>query len=331
MTYKGDQAFDGEGTLLGTHHELEFAGATSMFRRAYSKTLDGLDAVILGIPYDLSTTYRPGARFGPRALRASSSSITHGRVWPWNFNPFDTLRVTDWGDIMFDEGDTASMLKSVHTALATLRHSTVPIVLGGDHYISLPVLRALHDRHGKLSLLHFDAHSDTWTDERHHHGSVFYHALNEGLIDAQSSVQVGIRTFNSDDHGLSILTTPWVERNGPTAAAHHILDTMQVAKSVYISIDIDVLDPAFAPGTGTPSPGGLSTYALKQIIYGLAKRQLPVRGVDLVEVSPPYDHAELTSLTGASILLDVICLLAAYRNSSGSPDDLQGGSGKRTA
>ena len=236
MAYQGDQAFTRQ-SFIGTSHELEFAGATSMFRRRYSKSLEGLDAIIYGVPSDLATTYRSGSRLGPRSLRAASSSITHGRVWPWNFNPFQELAVSDWGDVVFDEGSLASMVQSVENLIDVVAMDTVPVALGGDHYITLPVLRALHRKHGALSLLHFDAHSDTWIDERHHHGSVFYHALEEGLVVPSSSIHVGVRTFNGDDDGMSLLSTPWICRNGERAAALRIADV--ATRPVYLSFDVE--------------------------------------------------------------------------------------------
>jgi agmatinase len=327
VTYKGDQAFTRE-SYTGTAHELEFAGAASMFRRRYSKSTEGLDGVIFGIPFDLATTYRPGARFGPRSLRAASSSITHGRVWPWNFNPFQHLAVSDWGDVMFDEGSLSSMVESVEQLVSSNGDDVVPIAMGGDHYISLPVLRVLSSRFGALSLVHFDAHSDTWVDARHNHGSVFYHALSEGLISPSSSVHVGVRTFNGDDDGMALLSTPWINRNGERAAALRIAEL--ASGPVYVSFDIDVFDPSFAPGTGTPAPGGLNPYQVKQIIYELAGTPFGrIVGLDLAEVSPAYDVGENTALLGASVLLDLICLLAASRLGRGRPDDEQGGSGVR--
>jgi agmatinase len=267
MTYQGDQAFTRD-SFMGTSHELEFAGATSMFRRRYSKSMTGLDAIIYGIPCDIGTTYRPGSRLGPRSLRAASCSITHGRIWPWNFNTFQTLAVSDWGDIMFDEGSLTSMAQAVDGFILDIPKEIVPVALGGDHYATLPILRGLYKKYGKISLVHFDAHSDTWVDERHHHGSVFYHALKEGIISASSSIHVGVRTFNADDDEMQILTVPWIRRNGEQAVARRISDV--VAGPVYLSFDIDVFDPAFAPGTGTPAPGGLSPVQVKQIIYELA-------------------------------------------------------------
>lgn len=326
MTYRGDQAFT-RPSVYGTEHELEFAGATSLFRRGYTKSLDGMDAIAFGIPYDLSTTYRPGARLGPRAVRSASSSITHGRVWPWGINPFSTLAVSDWGDVMYDEGSGTSMCESVLSLVRSIPSGCVPIAIGGDHYVTLPILRGLFEKLGPLSLMHFDAHSDTWVDERHHHGSVFYHALREGLLAPEHSVHVGVRTFNETDHDIVSLTAPWIYQNGAQATATTIVKIL--GPRVYISFDVDVLDPAFAPGTGTPSPGGLSPYQVKQILYELVAVGKAVVGLDLVEVAPPYDVSEVTSLAGASLLLDLLCLMAAARMGRGRPDDLQGGSGRR--
>ena len=218
------------------------------------------------------------------------------------------------------------MLGSVETFIANVPASTIPVALGGDHYISLPILRELYSRFGRLSLVHFDAHSDTWVDERHHHGSVFYHALNEGLVEPSSSIHIGIRTFNGDDDGMALLSTPWMCRNGELATARRIADI--ATSPIYLTFDIDVFDPAFAPGTGTPAPAGLNPVQVKQVIYELASMGFNgIVGLDIVEVAPPYDVGENTALLGASVLLDLFCLIVAARQDYKRPNDEQGGSG----
>ena len=181
---------------------------------------------------------------------------------------------------------------------------------GGDHFISYPILKAHAKKHGKLSLLHFDAHSDCWEDEEGHvdHGTMFYHAANEGLIDPQRSVQVGLRTFCENTPGFNVLNAPWVHENGIDAVIAEIKRVVGDNKC-YLTFDIDCLDPSFAPGTGTPVIGGLSTHQAQQILRGIAGINLI--GMDLVEVSPAYDVGEITSLAGASLALEMLYLYAS--------------------
>lgn len=315
---------------MGSNPELVFAGATSFMRRNYSREIEGTDVVVSGVPFDLGTTYRAGSRLGPRAIRQASANLAFGRVWPWNLDPFDHLAVIDWGDVVYDEGSLVSMDAALEPHIREIAASgALPLTLGGDHYISLAILRALAEVHGPISLVHIDAHSDTWSDDRLNHGSVFHHALVQGLISVDTSIQVGVRTFNEDDCGIEILTAPWVHDHGADAVAERIIDRVS-GGAAYLSIDIDCLDPAFAPGTGTPVIGGLSTAQVQRSLFGLAKGDLTWVGMDMVEVSPPYDHAELSSLAAATFCLDWLCLLAAQRTAAGAPDRYQGGSGRRT-
>ena len=182
------------------------------------------------------------------------------------------------------------------------------LTFGGDHFVSYPLLKAHAEKYGPIALLQFDAHCDTWPDDgvRIDHGTMFSRAAREGLIDLEKSVQVGLRTFNDTDMGFEILTAPWIHRNGINAAIDIILN--RVDKSpLYISFDIDCLDPAFAPGTGTPVVGGLATWQVLEMIRSLGKKNLI--GMDVVEVSPPYDHAETSSLVAATVAHDWLCLM----------------------
>lgn len=182
--------------------------------------------------------------------------------------------------------------------------------LGGDHFITLPLLRAHAKRHGPLALIHFDAHSDTWKDEdgRSDHGTMFFHAVREGIVVPERSVQIGIRTHNSDRMGFTWLDAAWVHENGAAAA---ITETLRIVGDhpAYLTFDIDCLDPSFAPGTGTPVVGGLTTYQAQSIIRGL--KDVKLLAMDVVEVAPAYDHAEMTSLAAASLALDYLCLRAS--------------------
>lgn len=323
--HEGDHAFTAT-SLHGSAPELVFAGATSFCRRRFSRDLAGADVVVTGVPWDGTTTYRPGARLGPRAIRQASANLVFGRVWPWNIDPFDTLAVIDWGDVVFKEGYREDMAERVQAhARATLEAGKTMLTLGGDHYVALPLLREHARAHGPLALVHVDAHSDTWDEDYEHHGTMFSLALEEGLIDPQHSVQIGIRTFNEQDKDLTILTAPWVHERGTAAVARVVRDVVGDAKA-YLSFDIDGLDPAFAPGTGTPVCGGLSTAQVQAVLWDLTA--VDFVGMDIVEVSPPYDHAELTSLAAATIALDWLCLLASRRLDLGAPEPHQGGSGR---
>lgn len=313
----GDNAFT--GPLTGSNPELVFAGATSFARRRYTRDITDADVVVSGIPWDGSTTYRPGARLGPRAIRQASANLCFGRVWPWNIDPFDTLAVIDWGDVTFYEGNWESMASALEAHAASIVNAGKKMLtFGGDHYVSLPLLRAHHAKHGPLALVHFDAHSDTWDDDHEHHGTMFRRAITEGLIDVDHSVHIGLRTFNDDDCGMAILTAPWVHDHGATAVSTFIRDRVGDTPA-YLTFDIDCLDPAYAPGTGTPVIGGLTTAQAQAIMFGLVG--IDFVGMDMVEVSPPYDHAEITALAAATLALDWLCLLA----SASTPNPYSGG------
>lgn len=324
--YEGDNAFTGE--LRGSRPELVFAGATSLFRRRYSRDFGDADVVVMGVPWDSSTTYRPGARLGPRAVRQASANLVFGRVWPWNIDPFDTLAVVDSGDVVFHEGYYGRMVERVEARVdEVLAAGKRLLTIGGDHAISLPVLRAHARVHGPIGLVHFDAHSDTWDEpEYHHHGTMFLEAVREGTVDPARSVQIGIRTFNQDDWGFTILTAPWVHEHGAAAVAD-VVRRVAGDGPTYLTFDIDCLDPACAPGTGTPVVGGLTTAQAQACLYALAG--VPFVGMDVVEVSPPFDHAEITALAAATLALDWLCLVAQQANRvTRVPDTHQGGSGR---
>lgn len=306
-----DQAFT-RRELYGTAHESTFSGALSFMRRLYTKDLSGCDFAVTGVAFDTSTTNRPGARFGPRAIRAASTNLAWGAPWPWGFDPFDRLAVADYGDCDFDHGRPETIPAAIEAHIDRILHAGArSVVLGGDHFITLPVIRAHAKKHGKLSLIHFDSHSDTWNwgeeEGRVDHGTMFYHAVKEGIVDPSTSVQIGIRTHNSDPLGFSWLDAQWVHDNGPKKAILEIQRLVGDSNS-YLTFDIDCLDPSYAPGTGTPVCGGLSTAQAQEIIRGLGG--LNILGMDLVEVAPAYDVGEITALAGASLILDFICTQA---------------------
>ena len=310
MTEKIDNAF-ADDALSGVSPEPTYAGALSFARRKYSKNLDEAELAITGVPFDTATTNRPGARFGPRAIRSASTEIAWQRNWPWEFDPFEKMKTVDYGDCYFDHGRPEQVPAAIESHARTILDSnTAMLTLGGDHFLTLPVLRAHAHRHGPLSLLHFDAHTDTWQDEdgRIDHGTMFFHAVKEGLVVPEHSVQVGIRTTNDQPMGFNILDAFWVHEHGVAALVAAIKKIIGERKT-YITFDIDCVDPAFAPGTGTPVCGGLSSTQALQTLRAL--RGIHVVGMDVVEVSPPYDHGEITALLGATLAYDLICLYAS--------------------
>ena len=305
-----DNAFTTE-SLYGTNRENTYSGAFSFMRRKYSRDLSGVNVAVTGVPYDLATSHRAGTRFGPAGVRTASAQLAFGEIWPWGFDPFDRLAVVDYGDsdIDFALPDKVPDQIEAHAA-GIIEHGVSLVTLGGDHFITLPLLRAHAKRHGPLAIVHFDAHSDTWRDEpgRIDHGTMFYHAVKEGIIDTGRSVQVGIRTHNSDPLGISWLDANWVHENGPDAAVDVIKQHVGDGKA-YLTFDIDCLDPSFAPGTGTPVIGGLSTWQASNIIQGLDG--IDFVAMDMVEVAPMYDVASITALAAASLVADYLCLRAA--------------------
>ena len=242
-------------SLYGMTEEPTYSGITSFLRRRYTRDLTGVDVAVTGVPYDLATTNRPGTRLGPRGIRAASTIMAWGdAVDGWNFDPFKDLAVVDVGDCNFDPGRPEQVPEAIYQhARGILNEDVALLSLGGDHFISYPLLRAHAEKHGPLSLIHFDAHCDTWEDEegRIDHGTMFYHAAKEGIVDAAHSVQVGMRTFNVDSHGYQVYDADWVHENGAKATIDVIKETVG-NRPCYLTFDIDCLDPAFAPGTGTP-------------------------------------------------------------------------------
>jgi agmatinase len=268
---------------------------------------------VAGIPFDLATSNRPGARFAPTAVRQASHMLVDGDHPVARREPAQ-LAFADIGDFAIVHGDLAATLALIEEQAKGIDHL---IALGGDHSVTLPLLRALRPRTGPLALVHFDAHVDTWPDtygQRFGHGSPFYHAIEEGLIAPHRSVQIGIRSpMQNDVHdwtvekGVTIVYAEDVHLQGPQAIAERIRSVVGEAPA-YLTFDIDALDPAFAPGTGTPEIGGLFSWQAQAILRRLAG--LDFRGMDVVEVSPPYDHAEITALAAATIAWEYLAMLA---------------------
>ena len=299
-----------------------YSGLVTFMRRPVAESpadFARADAVVAGVPFDVATTNRPGARFGPRAIREQSLQLAWGPIWPWGFDPFDHVTVVDAGDVLFDWGRPQEMATNLtaHTA-AVLDAGAVPITLGGDHYCTLPVLRAMKDKYGPVALIHFDAHRDVeeGTGEgRIDHGIVFSEALLEGLVVEEACVQVGIRTAYPGEAGpnMTVIDAAACHATHPRQIAAKIRDVVG-ERPVYLTFDIDCLDPAFAPGTGTPVPGGLSTHQARAILWELVG--VNFIGFDVMEVAPPYDAGEVTALAGAMLAVDFCCLLAANRRDS---------------
>lgn len=306
-----DHAFTAQ-ELKGTRQEPTYSGALSFLRRRYTRDLAGVDVAVTGIPLDTATTSRPGARYGPRGIRLMSSQIAWARPYGCNFDPLEKLAVVDYGDCVWDHGRPAEIPAAIEAhADAIISTGAAMLSMGGDHFVSYPLLKAHAKRHGPLSLVHFDAHSDTWNDAdgtgRVDHGTMFYHAAREGIVDPKRSVQIGLRTHNDDLMGFNVLDAPWVHERGATAVAAEARRIVGRNK-VYLTFDIDCLDPSFAPGTGTPVAGGLSTAQAFAILKGLAG--IDFVGMDIVEVAPPYDVADITALAAAHIAHEWLALYA---------------------
>jgi agmatinase len=298
-------------SLYGSTIENTYAGVLSFMRRKYTRDLAGADVVVSGVPLDLAVTFRPGARLGPAAVRAASVQLAELKPFPWGFDPFEDLAVIDYGDCWFDAHNPLSITPTiVEHARTILASGAKMLTFGGDHYVTYPLLKAHAEKFGKpLSLIHFDAHCDTWADDSPdslNHGTMFYKAIKEGLIDPARSVQVGIRTWNDDFMGMNVLDAPWVHAKGAQATLDRIIDIVG-DNPTYLTFDIDCLDPAFAPGTGTPVPAGLSSAQALHIIRGMEPVNLV--GMDVVEVSPPFDQSEITALAAAHIAADLLCVL----------------------
>ncbi|NRB35652.1 MAG: agmatinase [Rhodobacteraceae bacterium] len=304
-----DQAITRED-LRGETQENTFGGATSFLRRKYSKDLSGVDMAVTGVPFDLAVTNRPGTRFGPRAIREASTLQPFDRPYGWDFSVMEEFAITDYGDLAYDYAKLQNFPPALTAHIRTLLQAGVaPVVLGGDHYITYPILKAYAEAFGPMSLLQFDAHSDTWPDDdpdRIDHGTMFYKAVKEGLVDPSRSVQVGIRTYNEDPLGVHTIDAREVHERGPVATAEKIKDILGDAPT-YLSFDIDGLDPAFAPGTGTPVWGGLTSGQAAIMLRDIAG--INIRGGDVVEVSPAYDTTGATAVAGAHVATEILQLI----------------------
>ena len=273
---------------------------------------------VAGIPLDIGTTNRSGARFGPQAIRHASRMLVDG-AHPTTWINVSELMLSDIGDFRIALGDIPASLKAIEEQAAAVDHL---VALGGEHGITLALLRTLARRRGPLALVHFDAHVDTWPDnfgQPYAHGSVFYHAIEEHLVEPRRMIQIGIRSPVEREvfdwtvaQGVTIIAAEEVHEHGPKAIAERVRSVVG-QEPCYLSFDIDALDPAFAPGTGTPEIGGLASWQAQSILRRLT--EVCFLGMAVVEVAPAYDVAEITSLAAATMVFEYLVLAAAFRRS----------------
>ena len=296
-----------------------YAGIATFGRMPMVNDASGFDVSILGVPYDGSVSYRSGTRFGPRAIREQSLLL-----WGYNnaqqVSPFKQLRIADLGDTDVIPPDIRATHQEIERkATSIIQTGSLLISIGGDHSISLPLLRSHAKKYGPMAVVHFDAHPDTWDSEYpgqpYSHGTPFRRALEESLVDPAAYVQIGIRgpTNGPEDYedairlGARMITFDEYHRVGVDAVLKEV-QTRVGKRPTYVTLDIDAVDPAFAPGTGTPEVGGLTSYEILQLVRGL--HGLDLKGFDLVEVSPPFDAAGITSILGANLIFEFLSLLA---------------------
>jgi len=294
--------------------EDEYSGDISFLRAGRSDSATGVDIAVLGVPYDLGTTGRPGARFGPRGVREQSLFVGDYKwgVWPWDYDIRSDFKMRDIGDVTGFNAYPERLCPVVEQAARIILTEGASLFsIGGDHFVSLPLLRAHAAVHGPLALIHFDAHSDTWINEDLTHGTMFYHAIKEGLIDTEHSVQIGLRTPNPDSHGILNLDANFCLGNPASEIVKRIRERVG-NKKAYLTFDIDFLDPAYAPATGTPVAGGPNVAYARNVLQGL--KGLNIIGGDQVEVAPHYEGAgQITALAGATVGADICYLLAEAR------------------
>jgi agmatinase len=303
-----------------------FAGVRTFMRLPALQNLEGVDAVAVGIPFDTATSFRPGARFGPEAIRSASALLRPFHP-AFGIDLLDSLSVVDYGDLPVAPGDTIETYKRVEEALAPVAEAGVfPLGMGGDHAVTLAELRVLARAHGPLALVQLDAHGDTWEEyfgQRYFHGTTFRRAVEEGLVEAEDSVQAGMRGSlygaadldASRELGFRVIPSDELRALGPGGFAAAVRERVG-DRPVFLSFDVDFLDPAYAPGTGTPEIAGFTTYETVELLRCL--RGLRLAGCDVVEVSPPYDGpGQPTALAAANVLWELLALRAVL--DSGTP------------
>ncbi len=299
-----------------------FSGVRTFARLPHAGGLDGVDVAVVGLPFDTATTFRPGARFGPEAIR-SASSLLRPYHPVWDVDVIEALAIVDRGDAPVSPGDTVGTYRQVEDELTQIVNAGVfPLCLGGDHSVTLAELRVLAGRHGPLAVLQFDSHTDTWDEyfgQKYFHGTTFLRAVEEGVIDASSSIQAGMRgtVYGPNDlqeaRGLGFTVLPAEELRSLGPERFGDLARERVGeRPVFVSFDVDFLDPAFAPGTGTPEIGGFSTAEALAFIRAL--RGVRLAGADVVEVAPAYDGpGQQTALAAANVAWELLALYAVSR------------------
>lgn len=291
-----------------------YSGEQSFLRTGFTKSPKDVDIAVIGIPYDLGTTGRPGSRFGPRAVREQSLAVGEFKwgVWPWDHDVRDKHTVRDLGDVTGFTAYPERLCPVVEQRANEILDAGASLLsIGGDHFVSLPLLRAHAKKHGPMALIHFDAHSDTWVDDDLNHGTMFYHAIQEGIIDTDRSIQIGLRTPNPDTHGIEILNADYCLGTPAKTVAEEIRDRVG-DHPAYVTFDIDFLDPAYAPATGTPVSGGPNAAYARHVLQGLAG--MNIKGADQVEVAPHYEGpGQITALAGATIAADLLYLIGLAR------------------
>ncbi len=290
-------------------------------RLPHTRDLTGVDVAIAGCPYDGGTSYRPGARMGPREIRSQSALI---RTWSYflKVHPFERLRVVDYGDFDVPPIGIERAFEVIEQGAAAIHAAgATPLIVGGDHSISMPLLRAAAKAHGPLALVQFDSHIDTWDEYfggKYFHGSPFRRAIEEGLIRKDRFVQVGIRgpMYGEDEfdfhraHGIRVVDIDGVKREGIDWTIDQMREVLE--GPVYLTFDIDSVDPAYAPGTGTPEAGGLTSHEAQRLVRGLAG--LDIIAADLVEVAPAYDGpGQITSVLAANLMFEMLCVMAVRK------------------
>lgn len=302
---------------LGGNDMPRFAGPGTFMRLPAAETAEALDTAIIGIPMDIGTSWRSGTRFGPKQVRAESNMLRPYNMWT-RAAPFEHMQVADIGDVpinTFDLLDSVNRITSFYDEV--LQHNVVPVSIGGDHTLTLPILRSIFKKHGKVALIHVDAHADInehMFGNQIAHGTPFRRAYEEGLIDAHNTYQIGLRGtgYSAEDFdtgrdwGFTVIQAEelWYKSLAP------LMDEIRAKLNglpVYLTFDIDSLDPSVAPGTGTPEIGGLTASQGMEIIRGC--KGLNLVGCDLVEVSPPYDTSGNTALVAANLLYEMLCVL----------------------
>lgn len=311
------------GKPVNSLHSPRFCGVRTFQRLPHAEHPEGNDFAVYGVPFDTATSYKPGCRFGPAAIREASTILkSYNSVL--DVDIFEHLDGVDCGDIDIVPGYTEDSFERIQNGLAPCMDSgAVPVIMGGDHSITLPVLRAVAQRHGPVALLHFDAHSDTGSDyfgKPYNHGTTFHWAIEEGLVLPQQSTQIGIRgpLYARDSlqyahaKGLGLISGWELHDIGVQKAVERARERIEPGVPVYVSFDIDFLDAAYAPGTGTPEIGGFSSHQALQLVLGTCSG-LHLVGMDMVEVLPESDHASITSYAAAGIMHAFISVLACNR------------------